>query len=258
MSYNPEATFPEGHAWAGRPRCQARNRKGEQCGKLASKKTRKVCKNHGGASLNGVEHPNWKHGKYEQRGKAGTPFYESVAETRWRSAYMRFLESADALSLDPDIALNAARLDDMIANIETSVTFTFIEDVEGIVADVKEAMASNDIRGLARGVVRIDELCAAARKGLIAQDRLDRLISQRMSLVGGQQRAIEKQERHLAVGQVVSLILRLFGIMLDVIEENTDEAVFQVITERSRLALRDSLIYLGSETMIEGNAEDVT
>src|SRR5436305_15207335 len=50
----------------GRPmQCKARNRAGKRCGKAAAA-GREVCRLHGGASLRGVAHPNFAHGRYSK------------------------------------------------------------------------------------------------------------------------------------------------------------------------------------------------
>lgn len=58
--FAPEPLFPEGHRYAGKHRCQAWNRnEGRQCSNLPMTGKR-VCKNHGGRSLSGADHPNYQ------------------------------------------------------------------------------------------------------------------------------------------------------------------------------------------------------
>lgn len=45
--------------------CNATNRQGERCGALAVK-GRTKCRHHGGKSLQGASHPNYKHGRYSK------------------------------------------------------------------------------------------------------------------------------------------------------------------------------------------------
>jgi hypothetical protein len=88
--------FGRGHV----QRCSAHNRAGEQCSNPAIK-GKATCRIHGGKSLSGSEHPNFKTGLYSKYMR------EDAAEK-----YQEILESQDLLDLSNEIALLKTMLTD--------------------------------------------------------------------------------------------------------------------------------------------------
>ena len=256
--FEPEPYFPEDHKRAGKARCTAwAKSKGEQCANSPADEKTSKCRFHGGRALRGPENGNWKNGRYEGKYAAThpSPHTAAIVKTRWRAAYVKYLDSTDNLSLGEDVALNLARISKQIESINESVTPDFIEEVELYITSIKEAVVNKDIEDLARNVIAIEKLLTQAKRGLYGEKKLDSLISQRIALVEKQAKLIEKSERHMPVQTVASLLLRVFNLVSDSIERHVDPQVYRLIMNEARLTISDSMIYLGTldaEKQIDG------
>ena len=98
--FRPEPIFPEGHRWVGMPRCQAWNRNtAAQCQKIPLRGKR-VCRSHGGA---GGRPP--VHGKHSKAMKT-------------LKASLRLLPDPELLNLKPELAILAARINELMIRID--------------------------------------------------------------------------------------------------------------------------------------------
>jgi hypothetical protein len=92
VDFVPERTFPPGHRWAGKLRCQAWSRRqGRQCERIPMKGKR-VCRSHGGAG-----------GRPAKHGRSSLP--AKVSE-----AYARMAGDPKSRELIEEIAILAARI----------------------------------------------------------------------------------------------------------------------------------------------------
>ena len=98
--FQPEPAFEKGHRWAGKPRCQAWNRNtAAQCQKIPFRGKR-VCSSHGGAS--GCPPVHGKHSKAMKTLKAS----------------LRHLPDPEVLNLKPELAILAARINELMNRID--------------------------------------------------------------------------------------------------------------------------------------------
>ncbi len=255
--FKPEKTFGDDHAWKGQNRCTAwAVTKGEQCGQRAMKGKTK-CRKHGGKSKSGEDHPNFKHGKYvglkaHVANGSDIPYVEAVKGTRWEHSYGKYLGTSSNISLASDIALNQARIDEQIKIVDSATDTTFLNDLETVVDEIKEAMSENNLRGLAQGIVKITDMIEQARKDRLGQVQLDKLINQRMALTTRQQRMIKDSETLMPATVVMNMMTRVFNEVCNVIEKHVgDEALTGVIFDESSLRVRDVVLHLSHSAEVE-------
>lgn len=258
--FKPEPFFPEDHPhFPSKARCGAWARsRNQQCGNVAPTNGTSKCKMHGGATPRSVDSPHWKHGRNERRPElAPTPHNEAVAKTRWKDAYERYMGDIENLSLADDIAFNRAQIADAIEAVASSIIPEFLDELETTVTSARDAASANNGRALASAIIQIDQMIAQARKDMLGERRLDRLTNQRMVMIDKQTKLIERNERHLPIQVVVSLMLRVFGNLSDIVERSVDPAISRSIFAEMSLIVRDSMIYLGTveDQIIEGKAD---
>jgi hypothetical protein len=87
-------------------RCKAKNRQGNRC-KQPVEPGMEVCRFHGGKSLKGRAHPNFKHGRYSRHIPA-----------RMLATYEAAAKDPELLSMTSEIALLDARLADVLTRVD--------------------------------------------------------------------------------------------------------------------------------------------
>jgi hypothetical protein len=130
------------------PRCGARTRRGEPC-RNAGMPPSNRCRMHGGASLRGIEHPNFRHGKFA---KDLLP--------RLQQDYYRTLEDSRILALVDEIALLSTRIHDVLRSGESGKAW---KDVHAAWSEVDEAVSEGDAHRLRKG---LEEMERTIRSGL--------------------------------------------------------------------------------------------
>ncbi len=256
-NFEPEPFFPKGHTRAGSPRCQARSRSGEQC-KKSPIVSKRVCKNHGGKSPSGPASAAYKHGRYVGMSAArkALPHAEAITKSKYGVAFERYQAETENLSLADDIDLNLAMITGAIEAVDSSITPEFLDLIEVEIENIIKAMSVNDRKGLASGVIAIKEMIAQARKDQLGERRLERLQNQRLAMVDKQTRMIERSEKHLPAQMVVSLILKMADNFSRAVDTHADPAIANAIIAYVGLTVRDAMIFLGSDSVIEGESTD--
>lgn len=138
---SPDGTPYHAYDDKGRPICGARNRFDEPC-QLSPVKGKKRCKWHGGASLSGTEHPNFKTGRYIKRSENLSVLGASV---------VRQLNDPEYKSLIDEIALHRARIDQLVSYIETSDRLVSADLVKRAYDLICQGMDNKDVGALISG-----------------------------------------------------------------------------------------------------------
>lgn len=114
-----------------RQRCGAKTRSGEPCKTWAMPNGR--CRMHGGKSLSGVAHPNYRHGGYSKDLPARLlPRYEAV------------LANPEILSLDTEIALSEARISELLQQLDLGGLGQRWQELVGLREQVRIAYQAGD------------------------------------------------------------------------------------------------------------------
>ena len=105
-NFKPVKNFPKAHFHYGKPRCQAWNRnQGRQCLGI-TKREKRVCHKHGGASLGGIGSASWKTGRYSK-----------YLPTGLHDRYEAEVNDPELLALNDEIALARSRLSSLLEKI---------------------------------------------------------------------------------------------------------------------------------------------
>ena len=128
-NFNPKKDFPDGHIHYGKKRCQSWSpRKKRQCMGLDMGNGR--CRVHGGKSLSGISHPNYKTGKYVKS-----------LPRRYFENYENALRDPNYLKLSNEIALLDSRLSELISQIDNKTSSTIFGELVSKVNKMEKAQA---------------------------------------------------------------------------------------------------------------------
>lgn len=90
--------------------CGAKTRSGKPCASKAMENGR--CRMHGGKALRGAEHPNFKTGAQS--------IYRDYVPTKLKEKVAAFVDVAEPLNLEGELALTRALLADFVSRFETT------------------------------------------------------------------------------------------------------------------------------------------
>lgn len=117
-------------------RCGAKTRQGTPCARLPSPGSAR-CRFHGGKSLRGMAHPNFKDGRYSKH-----------LPTRLSEAYEKARADPELLSLRDEAAILQARIADILGRVDTGESRRFwAKAAEGMDA-FDAASAAGDTAGM--------------------------------------------------------------------------------------------------------------
>lgn len=210
----------------GRPICGATNRFGEPC-RMSPAKGKKRCRLHGGASLSGTEHPNFKTGRYIARNENLSALGVSVVKQ---------LNDPDYKSMLDEIALHRARIEQLYGYIESTDRAVSVSLVKRAYENIARGIDQSDAGALLTG----RETLRQALGKLIAESeswdeiRVASMIVQRLVATDVQTQKIERE--WIRNTDLTLLFANLQQVILDTVPE-TDRR--KVIQEGFRMALME-------------------
>jgi hypothetical protein len=194
-SVAPSKAPPDGHA----RQCQARSkRSGKRCRKWAVRGSG-FCAFHGGRSLAGIAHPNFKHGK---RSKYMMPALdEKVREAA---------SDPELLSLREDIALVDGLLAESLQRLDSGESAAVWKEVLRVADDMAAAVAMQDMERVFGHATAIKTLVDRASKIRAAVQDTVNLIEQRRRLIESEAKRLEKMHQMARYEDVALFVRRVF------------------------------------------------
>lgn len=185
--------------------CTAKSKQsGVQC-KRHAKIGKKVCKIHGGDSLEGFASPNFKHGKYG-----------NSMPVRLVQRYEEALSNPDLLSLNDEIALMEARIVELIEGLDTGGIGEIWKNLKKSQKTFQDALNKGDYFGMQEAFKTISE---TIQQGAGEQERWNSL----QNAIFARQRLVESERKHLQeLGQMVSVreLTVVFASLVQVLREH--------------------------------------
>jgi predicted RNA-binding Zn-ribbon protein involved in translation (DUF1610 family) len=164
-----------------------------------------ACRQHGGKSLRGAEHPNFLHGGYSE-----------AWEPTWQADYEQFLDDPDRLQVEYEIATVRTLLKQEIEDIKEGGSAAQWRQAKAYFENAERAYRAKNYKGFAQQFAQLGQIL---REGA---DRRERLAEVRR--LSEQVRKLVDTQRQIWVdlGEFITrgVALRLFGNWLEVIKEN--------------------------------------
>lgn len=182
------------------------------------------CYHHGGKSLRGVEHYNWKGGR---KGMVASLLPGHLAE-----AFKALVEDPDLLALDADLAIADLQQRELLVALRQGADpMQALRDVREHLADLHTAAAEGDLERLAEVAQAIAD---AVERGSVQADTLDRLArvsERRRKLADTERKRRESMQAYISAEEA-----RAYNSMVISLITTTASEVLQSADARTFLA----------------------
>lgn len=174
-----------------------RKRNGEPCRNYPiAGRTR--CKKHGGATLRGVAHPGFKHGRYSKDLPA-----------RMLESYEQAASDPELLNQTQEIALIDARIADILKRVDTGETGANWKLVKTSFAELKAAMKIADHEGVAQAMNTLNKSINKGQLDYVAWAEVIRLTEQRRKVVESERKRLVEMNQYITAQQGMALVAAL-------------------------------------------------
>lgn len=178
--------------------CTGHNRNGEQCKHAAINNTTK-CRFHGGASLVGIAHPNFKTGRYSKH-----------LPTRLAARYAEALADPELMGLRDEIALTQTRQTELLDRLDSGLSLERWHAAQMAYNDLLVAMGQKDGAGLQRAMVALeDALGLRVTNDTAVWQQLTELGEHRRRLVESEHKRLVAMQQMITTEQAMTLLARL-------------------------------------------------
>lgn len=188
-SFEPIPSWPDDHGWSGQlGRCQAWDPvHGRQCLRRAVKGKR-VCKKDGGASLEGIGSPRFKHGRRSKvMPKVLAPMYEAA------------MADTELLDLRTDIATQDARIIELLGSLEEGNPGELWIEALKESTGLWEAVARKDDKDVATHRQRLGEILVTGSGQVSTWLMIQKHTDEKRKLVEAEGRRREKMQRSIQI-----------------------------------------------------------
>jgi hypothetical protein len=216
-----EHTPPRYHV-SGALLCAGHNSAGELCEGIAIRGKTK-CRKHGGRSLSGVAHPNYKHGRYSR--DLPTAMARRAAEARG---------NPELLSVSDDIALVEARIAEVLAGLGTGESGATWLGLKRTLEEFSVALARGDMAGMSQHFQAMRTLVKDGSSTALAWQELRRLEETRCKLVQTEMKTLQGLQQMLTMQQHLLLVSAQTDAWVQAVWAHAD-------TDTGRRILRDAM-----------------
>lgn len=177
--------------------CTARNKQGEPCKQPAINGTSK-CHYHGGASLVGIAHPNFKTGRYSKH-----------LPTRLAARYAEALSDPQLMELRDEIALVGTRQGELMTYLDSGLSLQHWRDAQAAHSEMLAAIRDKDGHAMQMALAALGNALAAGMGDYDTWREIVELTEQRRKLVDSEQKRLAVAQQMLSVEQAMALAARL-------------------------------------------------
>jgi hypothetical protein len=178
--------------------CNAKSRNGQQCKNQAINGTTK-CHMHGGASLAGIAHPNFKHGRYSKH-----------LPSRLAARYSEALSDPALLELREEVALTQTRQTELLEQLDSGLSLARWRSAQTAYGDLLAAMQEKDSTGLQRALIALeDALGVRVTDDSAVWEEVVTLSEHRRRLVESEHKRLVAMQQMITTEQAMALLARI-------------------------------------------------
>ena len=178
-----------------------------------------LCRFHGGSAPRGAEHHAFIHGR-SARVYRGLP-------KRFHDAYMASIEDTDLLSLRVDLAMSDARVEELVARLDTGETGERWQRLRVVAQELRKELVKEEPDSEAL-LDEIEELAQAAASEERSWRELREASQHRRKLVDTERRRLKDLHAYLTAEEALALVARLTDSIVRHVE---DKAALTAILE---------------------------
>jgi len=198
-------------------------RTGERC-KANAMNGRDVCYHHGGRSLRGADHPNWKGGK--TTAKIGR--YSADLPERLVDAYERSVTDPQLIHLSSEIGVLDARIAELIGKIDAGDPNGRLEEIDMAWAGFAEKRKAGDVEGMNHSLQVLEAAITRERTDGAIWEQIQKAIDLRRKLANTQRMILTDEQNVVTASQVITLAQTLVSIIRERVK---DPMVVQLIKQ---------------------------
>jgi hypothetical protein len=176
------------------------------------------CIKHGGPSPKGIASPHFKSGKSSRH-----------LPTRLITKYQEALEDPELMSLESDLAVVTARIEDLHEQLDEGGAGSIMMEVDDAMQAYKYALGDNDKKAMREAWRRLESSVKKGKKESSVWQELFDLRDQKRKLALSEAKRLQTMDQMIKVTQVNLLI----SALLDAVRENvTDRTALARISEK--------------------------
>jgi len=187
-----------------RKTCGAKKKNGQLCQSPFTLENGR-CKVHGGMSLRGEAHPNYKHGRtsrYAPRDELGR-------------LYERAKQDTDLRNLSDDLALVTAFINERLETLDTMGGIDFFKDIATTADKMRKAHANQDMDELYLLIAVLDGMANKGKDHLTQLDAIVKLIEQRRKLSDSQSKRENEERLYITTNQMMFILNSFIAVVFD-------------------------------------------
>jgi hypothetical protein len=192
--------------------CAGHNSAGELCEGIAIKGKTK-CRKHGGRSLSGMAHPNYKHGRYSR---------DLLSDMATRVDEAR--GNPELLSVSDDIALVEARIGEVLRQLGTGESGAAWLALKRTMGEFQGAVTRGDMAGMHQHFQAMQALVKEGSGTARAWEELRRLEETRCKLVQTEMKTLQGLQQMLTVQQHLLLVSAQTDAWVQAVKAHADTA----------------------------------
>lgn len=169
-----------------------------------------VCQVHGGATPRGAALPQFKHGRYSKSLPA-----------RLAARYAASASDPRLLELNQEIALVDARLEDMLARVDTGESGAIWTGLLSAKEELLAARRANDMPGQLAALALITDLITKGHADYRAWAEVGALLEQRRRLVESENKRRKDMQEFITSQQALTLMGAIVGIIKEHVTDRT-------------------------------------
>lgn len=179
-----------------------------------------ACRFHGGRSLSGAAHPNFKTGKHSK-----------YLPKRLLERYHEAIGDDELLVLREDIALLDARLADVLQRVDTGESGALWKRLREAWRDFTTARNASDAEGMADSLNEIEAAIKAGYSDYVAWADVRSILDQRRRLTDSERKRLVDAQQTMTIEKAMLLVSRLSSIVR---EHVSDPATLRAIADDVR------------------------
>ena len=193
----------------------------EKCTKPAINDTTK-CYRHGGESLRGEAHPNYKHGKYSK-----------VIPTHLREAYERSINDEKLTRLSDQLALCDVREQELVEQLPEGGIAAALKRVDGATSEMDKLLVADEVdsEALRKVFGRLQSEVGEIRSNEATWDKIHDNMERRRSLAETENRHRERLQGVVLPEQLLQFQMQVIRILKEVL---TDSVVLNEVAGKLR------------------------
>lgn len=187
--------------------CNAKARNGQQCKQPAINGTSK-CRYHGGASLTGIAHPNFKTGRYSKH-----------LPTRLAARYAEALSDPQLLELRDEIALMGTRLGELVERVDSGESAQRWKALQDAYESLQAATRSGNTTAFQVAMAALGRAIDAGGQDYQTWREIAELTEQRRKLVESEHKRLVAMQQMITTERAMTLL----AVITDTIRKHVSD-----------------------------------